>query len=502
MRRILNVHFVIILMGIGALAMFIPFLHGVAVRDWQAARGFFYSGLLFSVLTLLLAIASYNTQARNLSRSHLLALLFGFAGLPVILAVPLYEAVGNTTFLNAYFEMVSSFTTTGASLLDAPGRVSSTVHLWRALVGWLGGYFVWVTAIAILAPMNLGGFEVTASSFGGSTTFEQFAGRDPRERLLRFGVHLLPIYTGLTGLLWLGLVLAGEIPFVAICHAMSTMATSGISPVGGVDGGTGGFAVEALIFLFFGFAISRQSFTVDFQTETARRLRNDPEIALGVACVVLIPVLLFVRHWLGAYDIDEQQNFFAAIRALWGSIFTVLSYLSTTGFVSADWAQARDWSGLQTPGLILMGLALIGGGVATTAGGVKLLRVYALYKHGIREMDKLIHPSSVGGSGAFARHIRRQGAYIAWVFFMLFALSLALIIAALSLTGLGFESSTVLSIAALSTTGPLAAVGGEAAISYADLGEVAKMILAAAMILGRLETLAIIALLNPEFWRK
>jgi trk system potassium uptake protein TrkH len=161
----------------------------------------------------------------------------------------------------------------------------------------------------------------------------------------------------------------------------------------------------------------------------------------------------------------------------------------------------RGWSGLQTPGVLLMGLAVIGGGVATTAGGVKLLRVWALYLHSRRELERLVHPSSIGGAGQAARRLRRHGADIAWIFFMLFALSLALISAALSLTGLGFENAMVLSVASLSTTGPVAQVGAESPILLSALGTAAKSILMAAMVLGRLETLAIIALLNPEFWR-
>jgi trk system potassium uptake protein TrkH len=150
---------------------------------------------------------------------------------------------------------------------------------------------------------------------------------------------------------------------------------------------------------------------------------------------------------------------------------------------------------------MLAGMAVFGGGVATTAGGVKLLRVYALYKHGLREMEKLAHPSSVGGAGMLGRRIRREGAEIAWVFFMLFALSIGLVMAALALTGIAFEESTILAVAALSTTGPVASIASASPVSYGDLPDSAKLILACAMVLGRLETLAIIALLNPGYWR-
>jgi len=117
-------------------------------------------------------------------------------------------------------------------------------------------------------------------------------------------------------------------------------------------------------------------------------------------------------------------------------------------------------------------------------------------------MERLLHPSSVGGGGREARRIRRKGAYISWIFFMLFAISIAVVMLLLSLTGVQFETAMVLSVSALSTTGPLANIAAETPISYAGIPEPAKLILAAAMVLGRLEALAIIALFNPEIWRK
>ena len=109
---------------------------------------------------------------------------------------------------------------------------------------------------------------------------------------------------------------------------------------------------------------------------------------------------------------------------------------------------------------------------------------------------------SIGGGGKDARRIRKQGAYISWVFFMLFALSIAAVMVMLSLTGVQFETAIVLSVSALSTTGPLASVAAETPIAYSGIPDAAKVILAGAMILGRLETLAIIALFNPEIWQR
>ena len=502
--RILSLPFVVILMGIGALSMFIPAAVALAEQNFYVARVFFYGATLFFLLTAMIGLATSTYQPRRPARSHLLALVAAFGALPLMLAVPFNEAVRDTSYMNAYFEMVSSITTTGATLFDDPARLPNAVHLWRALVGWMGGFLIWVSAVAVLAPLNLGGFEVTSPSKVGRTgeRFSQISevAATP-ERLTRYASLLFPVYAGLTLALWLLLIMAGDAPIVAVCHAMSALSTSGISPVGGLSGSTSGRLGELAIFVFLFFAISRQTFSRDSAPEAKQGLLHDREFRMGLICITVVPSILFLRHFFGALEVDMTQDFYAAFSALWGGVFTVMSFLTTTGFASTDWADARMWSGLPTPGLLLMGLSLIGGGVATTAGGVKLLRVYALYTHGSREIDKLIHPHSVGGSGAYARRIRREGAYIAWIFFMLFALSITVVMLALALVGESFDSAMVLAVASLSTTGPVAGLAAETPISYASLNDAAKMILMASMVLGRLETLAIIALINPDFWR-
>lgn len=492
--------FTVVMIAIGAFAMFLPAIHAAIRGNWAIGRAFLYSGLLFLILFALLAVVTRARPVRRPGRSQLLTLVAAYALLPAMLAVPFYEGLGTTRFMSAWFEMVSSLTTTGATMYD-PQRLAPALHLWRATVGWMGGFLTWVTAVAIFAPLNLGGYEVVSGNeIGegavGASQITQVAGTS--ERLIRFSSELAPVYVGLTLVLWVGMILVGETPLNAVSHAMSTMSTSGITPA---EGPAAGFGAEALVFVFLIFAVSRSTFSRDGVGAGTRRLIDDPEIRMGAAIVTIVPLLLFLRHWIGAFDVDEEANLAAGLQALWGGIFTTLSFLTTTGWESASFAAARDWSGLQTPGLVLMGLALFGGGVATTAGGVKLLRIYALYKHGLREMEKLVRPSSVGGAGSAARRMRRKGAYVAWIFFMLFALSIALVMTLLSLTGLEFEASVVLTIAALSTTGPLADLAGATPISYGSLTDTARMILAGAMILGRLETLALISLFNPDLWR-
>jgi trk system potassium uptake protein TrkH len=493
-------------MGLGAIAMIVPAAHAAVLEDFNTMRVFFYGFILFSILTLIIGLATAGYSPPSVARSQLVGLLAAFSVLPIMFAVPFYEAVRGTTFLNAWFEMVSSFTTTGATVYDTGGRLTPSQHLWRGLVGWMGGLLVWVTAVSIFAPMNLGGFEVRATGNAGRGSTGAFSqiGRiaDPSERLVRYTLSLTPIYVGLTGVLWIGLVIAGEFPYIALIHAMSTLSTSGITPIGGFYFAASRFWGELLVLCFFIFALSRLTFSRGLIGEGDQGLRRDPEFITALVMIGSVTFVLFARHFIGATDATAGANFQESVAALCGALFTVTSFLTTTGFESHYWAGAADWSGLSTPGLFLIGMALIGGGVATTAGGVKLLRIYALYRHGEREQERLLHPSSIGGGGRDARRIRRKGAYISWVFFMLFALSIAAVMVLLSLTGVQFETSVVLAISALSTTGPLATGAAETPIAYSGIPDAAKVILAAAMILGRLETLAIIALFNPEIWQR
>ncbi len=499
-----NAPLILSLTGIAALAMFVPSLHALAHNDHSVSRVFAYSAIMGLALVFVTGLAMSAGGRRECSDlDNLVSLFLAYTVLPVYLAVPFHAGVETTSFLNAYFEMVSSLTTTGATLFDAPDRLVDSLHLWRGLVGWLGGLLIWIASAAVLAPLNLGGFEVTASAEPGQNDvmLARFERASSNKRLVRISAQLMPVYAGLTLGMWILLIISGDRPLVALMHAMATLATSGISPVGGMQGAAAGFGGEAVIFLFMLFALSRLTFSSDTITTARPGLNHDPEFRLGMLLVLGVPCLLMLRHFLAALEIDEVANLGLALKAFWGGMFTVLSFLSTTGFESVDWSMARSWSGLNTPGMILLGLAMMGGGVATTAGGVKLLRVYVLYINGRRELERLLHPSSVGRTTERSRRIRRQGALIAWIFFMLFALSLSLIIVILAGLGIDFEQAIVLAISALTTTGPLTQLALENPIDLQHMNDLAKLVMAAAMVLGRLETLAIIALINPLLWR-
>lgn len=522
--RLAELPLLVQLLAVGGGLAFVPAIHGLALADYAVARDFFYPALALLILSAMLGLATAGQRPRDPARSQLAALVAAYLVLPLALLLPWWQALPNTTFVNAWFEMTSSFTTTGATVYEA-AQLSDTLHLWRAIVGWYGGFLILLAAGAILAPANLGGFEVASGRVPGRRTHGLTQAQrlaEPTERLGRWALQLLPVYAGLTLVLWILLMLDGAGPTAALIISMGTLSTSGISGqagfAGSMGGVMGGVTGEVLVFGFLALALSRRLFTLSAAGPALGGLRSqgaraggwagDPELRLALLILGAVTSVLFFRHWLMAAGDSaavlkgEAQEGLQALVALWGLLFTAASFLTTTGYVSGDWQTATDWSGLGTPGTILMGLAILGGGIATTAGGVKLLRLVALLRHGSRELEQIIHPNSVCGGGGEGRRLAREGAQLAWVFFMLFAVSIAVVAGVLTLMGMTFEEAVVLAIAALTTTGPLADLGAAEPIAYQDLSGPVKLVLGLAMVVGRLETLALLVVVMPDRVRR
>lgn len=318
MRRTLQrLPFLLILQGLGAAAMFAPAIHAYQLRYLHTARSFFYSGIVFLILFAFLAVALGTRGREGSTRAQLTGLVGALVLLPLMLAVPFREALGDAYIGNAWFEMISCLTTTGATLYPGEGQLPPTLHLWRAMVGWMGGLLFWVSALAILAPLNLGGFEVVATDLtaAGRTALRERRAVRPGERLRRYAVRLAPIYAGLTLILWIGLALTGTSGTTGAILAMSTMSTSGIVP-GGWRGET--ILPEMLIFVFLIFGVSRLTFRNDFINRERGVLLKDLEIRLAAILVVMVPAFLFLRHFLGSIENEGQDDLGAAIQALWG----------------------------------------------------------------------------------------------------------------------------------------------------------------------------------------
>ncbi|NRB05118.1 MAG: TrkH family potassium uptake protein, partial [Rhodobacteraceae bacterium] len=194
----------LLLLGVASLAMLVPAVFAGITRELETGRAFLYTGLLGLILFGMIALTVRGRPRRRDAFGPLIALFCAFTVLPVVLAVPFHEAVQNTSFFNAYLEMVSAMTTTGAPVFDDPSRLNEPLHLWRAQVAWLGGLLMWIAAAAIMAPLNLGGFEVTTRAEPGRRPSYDATMAAPlaQTRITRAASALIPIYLGLTVLLW------------------------------------------------------------------------------------------------------------------------------------------------------------------------------------------------------------------------------------------------------------------------------------------------------------
>jgi trk system potassium uptake protein TrkH len=403
--------------------------------------------------------------------------------------------------------MVAAFTTTGGTAYYDPAGLPRAIHLWRGTVGWLGGLLTLTGAYVVLAPRRLGGFEIEAATWRmqearRGSVIRLGTGTAPLEARVRRALRvILPIYGVLTAALGLLLSSAGQSEIEAIVHAMSILATSGISPNPDGFAGAPNLGAEVLAGAFLVVAASRRVYADAAEFGSRQPLSRDPEVWTMAALVAAVSVSLFLRHWIGALTLDLPGEPIDPLEAAWGMLFTALSFLTTTGFVSGFWETARDWSGWANPGLILLALAAIGGGAATTAGGIKLIRAYALMRHGLREIERIAQPYSIIGVGARTRSLIREGPTIVWTFMMLFIFAIVASVLALTALGLGFVDAVVGAISAISNTGPAFALVTERADGFAGLAEAERAVLAATMIVGRFETLALVALFNPDAWR-
>lgn len=488
--RLLYLPLITLAMASGAALMLVPAAHALAGGDHATARAFFYSAAMTGFLTLLVALATRGRGPARTARDQLVALFVVYGVLPILLALPFAAVMPEATLPGAWFEMVSSITTTGATLWDRAGDLNLSLHLWRGLVGWFGGLVAWAAAIAILAPLNLGGYEMRVRAALPPVAQANIV--TPAELFARHAARLVPVYAGLTALLWLGLVVAGAGATEGAIHAMGVISTSGITPLPHTNLAAGGFGGEVVILAFFVFALSRATFA---RSRTAPPLWRDSELRLGLRLVLAVTVIVGLRAlWLVHGHGGGMAD---GLRALWGIFFTTASFLTTTGIESRWWPEVWHMSQVPAPGLVLVALALVGGGVGTAAGGVKLLRMHAVLAHAGRETVRMIEPASVARGGV------RRGAVMAWTFFALFALSALVVMAMLSLApGMQFEQALLVSLAAITTTGQLVMMVPDAPVSFSGLTQAAQIIAALGMILGRLEVLALIALFNPDFWHR
>ena len=486
--------------GFACSLMFVVSLYATAVELFREARIFFYIGLTGFLVFSLFVLVMSNRELKETGFGQLFSLILSFATLPLFFAFPTWIIMPSVNWIDVYLDMVGAFTTTGLQVFEKE-NLSKPLHLWKALVAWFGGGLIWTAAFVILVPVNIGGFDVDANKINSSKSSRKLTLDERSATLVKVGRKLIPVYVGLTFALWGCLTGLGTDGYTSFIRALSVISTSGISGPEKFELDGAGFFGELLILIFLLFALSHTIFKSFYQKIKLKVILFDTEIRLGLFISVLSTVVISLKQITSnnAYE-GLSYPFETVFELIWGIFFTVFSFITTNGYVSSFWNFDQTSSDFSSIMIILMGLCLFGGGVATTAGGIKLLRISILFTAFSNETGKLLHPSSVVSQNT-SHNSFEISIFMAWIFFMLFMVSVAILTIFLALFEVRFEEALLLAVACLTTTGPIIEIVDSGKILILDLSSFSKMALIIGMVIGRLEILVALSLITLGFNR-
>lgn len=428
-----------------------------------------------------IALACANASRSGLTIQQTFLLTTGvWVVLPIFAALPFFLGGPELRYVDAFFEAMSGLTTTGSTVIENLEDQSRGILLWRGLMQWFGGVGIIVVAMVFLPLLRVGGMQIFRSE--GFDTFGKIL---PRAAEISRSISM--IYLTLTLICALGYVTAGLTPFDALVHAMTTIATGGFANYDSsfADLGAGVEYVAIVFMLLASLPFVRY---VQLASGTARPLLRDSQImAFFVTALVVISVL-FVWASSAVYDWSEFSLRKAA--------FNGVSILTGTGFASDDYG---NWGAFPVTLFFLIGL--IGGCAGSTTCSIKVFRFQLLYASIRSQIQQLHSPHGVFHPKYQHRTVPQDVISSVIAFFVLFLVSLAVLATLLGMTGLDFVTSVSGAATALANVGPgLGAEIGPAG-NFSGLNDTAKWLLAAGMLLGRLELMAVLVLFTANFWR-
>jgi trk system potassium uptake protein TrkH len=415
-------------------------------------------------------------------REAFIAVTLAWLAMALFASVPYLLTGTFTSFTDAYFESVSGFTTTGASVLTDVEVVPKGVMFWRCLTQWVGGMGIIVLALAVLPMLGSGGMQLFKAEVP-EITLDKL-----QPRILDTAKALWMIYVGITVLNVVMLMLGGMDWYDASCHAFTTMATGGFSTKNASIAHYRSPFIE-YVSTFFMFAAG-VNFSLYFYVVRGMpsKLWKNSEFRFYLAMTGLATLLLAINLWLTTYP--SLADSFRL------SVFQVVTIMTTTGYMSADF---EKWTPFAQTLLIL--IMFLGGMIGSTGGGIKQVRIMLMLKQGYREMYQLIHPRAVTSLKLDDRYLSKEVVGSIWGFVFLFLNVCVVAILAMAALGVDMVTSTTTVISAICNVGPALGEAGPTE-NYAGLPAAAKWVLIFCMLTGRLEVYTIIILFIPNFWKK
>ena len=427
-------------------------------------------------------------------REGYIVVAFGWIIMALTGTLPYVVTGSIPNFTNAFFETMSGYTTTGASILNDIEAMPKGILFWRSLTHWIGGMGIIVLAIAILPLLGIGGMQMFAAEAPGPSADKL------HPRITDTAKRLWLIYFGYTAAETLLLSVAGMSFFDAINHALCTVSTGGFSTKNASVAHWNGQPIIQYIIILFMF-LAGTNFVLSYFAFKGKvqKVLQDEEFKLYFKFIVIFTaiaaLLIYFRADVSISSIDHQMVWGEGESAFRHALFQVLAIITTTGFVSADYT-------LWTPFLVVFffGLMFLGGSAGSTAGGVKVVRHMLLIKNGFLEFKRALHPSAILPVRYNKKAISGDIVFNILGFFILYMLSFIIGALVFSMFQLNFESSIGLAASSLGNVGP--ALGDFGPINnYAALPPLAQWWASFLMLIGRLELFTVLVLFTPFFWR-
>ncbi len=473
----------ILLMAMGAL-MLLPAVCSLIYKEDDlfslvvSAAITFFSGLIVWFLTKL------PKKLEEISRkdAFVIAVFFWIAA-GVFGALPYFVYGVFTNPVDAIFESVAGFTTTGASALSNIEALPHGILFWRNFTQWLGGMGIIVLAIAVLPKLSVGGMQIIRLESPGPTT-EKLT-----PKLAVTAKKLWTVYMVLSVILIIFLLFGGMSFYDSILHSLSTMSTGGFSPKNASIAAYDSVYIDVVITIFMFLAGINFILHYSIFTGKIKKILNSSELRfyvfLNLAFIILLT--LEIRE-------DFYESFFEALRF---ASFQVISISTTTGFATADFNLWPEFSKF-----VLLSLMFVGACSGSTSGSVKIIRILILVKKSYKKLEKLIYPKIVSPVRFEGKAVDEEAVTGIISFFLLYIFitvtSTMVILLAENidiLTGISAVAAT------LGNVGPGLGLVGPTG-NYSELSGFTKVFLSFLMILGRLELYAILVILTPAFWRK
>jgi len=464
---------------------------------------FYQDGVTLEISTAALITLFVGTLLMFTTRGHskelkvregYIIVTFGWIFMALSGSLPYLVSESIPTFTNAFFETMSGYTTTGASILNDIEAIPKGILFWRSLTHWIGGMGIIVLAIAILPLLGIGGMQLfTAESPGPSADKLKPRITDTAKRLWLIYVS----YTlAETILLWA----AGMTFFDAINHAFSTLSTGGFSTKNAsLAYWNDNPLIQYIIILFM--LLAGSNFVLSYFAFKGRisKVLHDDEFKWYIYFIAgftaISALIVYLQADVSISSIDHPMVWGEGESAFRHSLFQVLTIITTTGFVSADYTM---WTPFLT--ILYFGLFFLGGSAGSTAGGVKVMRHIIMIKNGIIEFKRTLHPNAILPVRFNGKSISKEIVFNILGFFILYMLSFIIGAVVLASLGLDFETAIGGAASSLGNIGP--AFGGLSPVNNFDmLPDFGKWWTSFLMLIGRLELFTVLIILTPFFWR-